>query len=153
MERDLFLIRYFLQFSDRCFSDTPLGFVDNTEKREIIVRIGEYSEIGDDIFDFGAFIKAHTPYQLETKPLFGKSFFQRTGERIDPVKYSDIIRMHTLREERFDLSGNRFGFMDFIERVLKFYLGPIALMADEIFAQTVAVVLDQGIGCQEDGVC
>ena len=67
----------FLQLFNRGFANASFGFVDDAKQGEVIVWVGKYAEIGDDIFDLCTLLEAHTADEFEVEPLFGKPLFQR----------------------------------------------------------------------------
>ena len=140
-----------LESFDGGLPQAAFGFVDDTQKAEIVVGVGEDPEIADDVLDLRPLIKAHSADQFEAQPLAAESLLEGAGESVDPIEDCDLFGGSAFGEECLDLLGDVAGFVALVEGVEQLDFGTFTPVAEQRFSQSAAVVLDEIVGRFKDG--
>ena len=66
-------------------SDSPLGYVDNTAHRQVILAVIYRLQIGQQVFDLSSCVEIDAAHDLVRNISVHELFFKDTGLRVCPV--------------------------------------------------------------------
>ena len=134
-------------------SDATSRIVDDALESLLVIRVGNETEIGYDVLDFLALVEAQAPINTIRNALFAKFFLKATALGVGTVKNGKVAIFATvLTLDAFDvLADYQSLFLVAIGRLVQQFLA-LVILAEHILWYLVAVMLDEAVGCVDDGL-
>ena len=135
-------------------ADVPFRHVDDTRQAQAVFRVVEQSQIGQDVFDFLAVVELGAADHGIGNGIAHEFFFEDTGLGVGPEEDGHIaIRFMADFVAVIDDAGNVVGFIVFRLGLVMDDLVPCRVFRPQCLLGPAFVIVDDGIGGVEDGLC
>ena len=131
--------------------DSPLGFIDNALKTDIVTEVGNQVQISNDIPNFLPAVELGAPYHGVGNVGLEQGFFNGPGLGIGPVENRKItVFVASFATQLFNRFSNKDCFILLVISPVIDNLFPVFILCPEILRTAVAIVFDDIIGCLQD---
>ena len=133
-------------------ADASARGVDDAAQRDRILRVIENLEVGNDVADLLALVKAGAAHNLVRQPGAHEHVLQRAGGVVGAVHDGDIPVGHALVDESVDLACDEAGLVVLVIRHIAGDFLALPEVGPQLLGSPLGIAVDHGVRRGEDGL-
>ena len=133
-------------------SDAARWGVDDALNGAVVVTVAGETQVGERVFDFGAFEEAQAAVNAVRQTVLQEHFFKNARLGVGAVEDGAFVVAAAVCMPALDVLADVARFVHFVDGGVDAYCCAALAVAPQGFAEAVAVLCDDGVGGIKDGL-
>mgnify|MGYP001650473091 CR=1 FL=1 len=151
-QADAVLLRVLAQISQGFLADAARRGVDDAFEGAIVIAVAGETQVGERVFDFGALEEAQAAIDAVGQAVLQEHFFEDARLGVGAVEDGAVVVTAACRLPALDFGADVACFVVFVNSGVDAHRRTACAVAPQGFAETLAVLRNDGVGGIEDGL-